>query len=87
MVQGDLQKSEALFDEAITLAKEKNLGYLENKVQEQKIAFEEQLATWQQLIARNASVSERIEFSKVEQYIKNAQSLVLGKMESTTPDN
>ncbi|MFX1517561.1 MAG: tetratricopeptide repeat protein [Promethearchaeota archaeon] len=75
-VEGNLQQAQQYLNQARMTAEEKNMHLLVEKVDSVQKNFETEFEKWRDLIQRNTSIQERIEYARVEEYLKEAQKLV-----------
>ncbi|MFX0094402.1 MAG: hypothetical protein ACFFBD_21880, partial [Candidatus Hodarchaeota archaeon] len=75
-IDGDLQLALKYLDQARLTAEEKKLNLLRHKVDAEQKLFEVEFEKWQDLIQRNASLQERLEHARIEDYLKEVQKLV-----------
>ncbi|MFX0066458.1 MAG: tetratricopeptide repeat protein [Candidatus Hermodarchaeota archaeon] len=62
----DFQRGQRLLDQAQLLAEEKGLQRLAIKISSEQDQFQVQLAQWEQLLARQAPLKERLELAQLE---------------------
>jgi len=74
LIEGNIAKAGKLLDEALTITKEKKLKFSQHKVIEEKKELEANLDTWNSMVEQNASMYERINQSKLQNYLKKAQA-------------
>lgn len=75
MIEGELPQALTFIDQAKTAATEKNVTPLMDKVEAEQQRLEADLEKWSELSLRNASLQERLQQAKLEQYIEKAQEL------------
>ncbi|MHA2364388.1 MAG: tetratricopeptide repeat protein [Candidatus Hodarchaeales archaeon] len=75
LIEGDIHKAINLLDQADSLSDEKGLIKLKNTVSKEIINLENQLDQWKSLVKRNAPMYERINQSRLYDYIKEAQKM------------
>lgn len=75
MVEGDLEEASSLLEKAHTLANEKKLGNLLTKVEHEQAVLQEELEKWEELSRRNASIRERVEQARLDDYLIGAMKL------------
>lgn len=85
IIEGNFQDALELIDQAKNLAEEKNLSSFVEKVSSEKQRFEEDYEKWLGLIQSNSSIQKRLEYSQLEQYIKEAQKS-MGLLKWSHPD-
>lgn len=85
IIEGNFQDALELFDQAKNLAEEKNLSSFVEKVSSEKQRFEEVYEKWLGLIQSNSSIQKRLEYSRLEQYIKEARKS-MGLLKWSHPD-
>ncbi|MFX1512507.1 MAG: tetratricopeptide repeat protein [Promethearchaeota archaeon] len=73
IIEGNLQTATDLLTQAETIATKQELHFLIEKVSTEKQQLEEEFEKWEQLIERNAPFQERLEYARMEEYIKEAQ--------------
>lgn len=73
LLNGDIETSETRLDQALKIAKEKQIQYLIKKVEQEQSSLLADLKKWQLLISQNASLVEKLQFSGIENYIKTAK--------------
>ena len=66
----DLGSAEELLEQAFLLAEEKGLKKLTVKIFSEKTEFEKQVAQWEQLIARDAPLNERLNLIQLENLLE-----------------
>ncbi|MFX1517324.1 MAG: tetratricopeptide repeat protein [Promethearchaeota archaeon] len=74
-IEGDLQKAFNHLEEAQQITEEKKLANLNQRVQKEQEILKQELDSWRDLFERNASLQERLEQAKVEEYIIEAKRL------------
>lgn len=77
MVEGKFKESEALLDEAVGFAKEKNLTTLLKELNEVRSDLSAEVERMQVLLQSNSDLATRLKKSKILEYIKNAQESVV----------
>jgi len=70
LIDLDLSTAEDLLEQALLLAEEKGLKKLAVKIFSEKNSFEDQIKQWQHLIARNASLDERLNLIRLESLLE-----------------
>ncbi|MFW9777578.1 MAG: hypothetical protein ACFFE8_01910, partial [Candidatus Heimdallarchaeota archaeon] len=75
LVEGDAQDAFQLLTQAAEVADKKGLGHLLDEVKGEQDRLEKELSQWKELSDRNAPLQERIAFSEVEAYLKEAIKL------------
>ncbi|MFQ5979406.1 MAG: tetratricopeptide repeat protein [Candidatus Heimdallarchaeota archaeon] len=75
MVEGNLEAASNLLEKAHMLASEKKLGNLLTKVEHERTILQEELDKWEELSRRNASIKERVEQARLEDYLTTAMKL------------
>ncbi|MFX0115044.1 MAG: tetratricopeptide repeat protein [Candidatus Hodarchaeota archaeon] len=76
LIEGNIEAAAEFLDQAREIAASHYLGYLINRIEQDQDALNQQIEQWQELIARNASIQERLEQAQLEKYIDEAQKLV-----------
>ena len=66
-------KGTNLTERLLTITQEKKLKFLQHKVMQEKQELEANLDMWNSMVEQNASMYERINQSKLQDYIKKAQ--------------
>ncbi|MFV2015354.1 MAG: hypothetical protein ACC656_08000, partial [Candidatus Heimdallarchaeota archaeon] len=79
LINCELEKGENSFDKAISLAKEKKLIILLKQAELQKQLFIDQIGEWQKLIDRNSLFTDRIELTKIDDYLRDLQKIIIDK--------
>ncbi len=69
LVELDLEQSHQLLQDAQTIAEEKGLNNLILKIVHEKFAIKDQINRWERLIEKEASLTERLELTKLEDLI------------------
>lgn len=69
LLELDLERSQQLLQEALTIAEEKGLNNLILKITHEKFAIKDQMNKWESLIEKDASLTERLELTKLEDLI------------------
>ncbi len=72
-IGGEFNKSEELVEEAISIAKEKNLGALLREVEIVQEGMRSEIERMQHLLNKNADFTERLKHSNLMNYLKKAQ--------------
>lgn len=75
MVDGDLTAAVQFLDKAGTIAEDKRLGLLTEKVSTERQLLDEQFEKWQQLIQSNAPYQARLEQARLADYFTDALKL------------
>ncbi|MHA2313828.1 MAG: tetratricopeptide repeat protein [Candidatus Hermodarchaeia archaeon] len=75
-IEGELQQALKYYDQAKHTATEKNLDLLDQKIAEEKRAFEAEFEKWQELNQRNASLQERLNMAHLDDYIQDMLKVV-----------
>lgn len=70
LLELDIPKAQKLLIQASTLAEEKGLQTLALKIVEEQTTLDTQIHKWEDFIKRKASMSEIIEFIRIENYIE-----------------
>ncbi|MFW9780373.1 MAG: tetratricopeptide repeat protein [Candidatus Heimdallarchaeota archaeon] len=76
LISGDLPRALKYLDQARITAAEKNLGTLIEKVDLEKKKLEEELVKWEELLSQNATLQERLQQARVEDYLIEARKMV-----------
>ncbi|MFX0116735.1 MAG: carbon-nitrogen hydrolase family protein, partial [Candidatus Hodarchaeota archaeon] len=90
LVEGDLGKVNERLAEAQQIAEKKGLGNLLQQVKQEQAQAKAELDKWHGLIARNASIEERIDQSALVTYIKDAVHMIdagLGEVRQLTEES
>ena len=74
LIEGEINQAGEILDDAFKITQEKNLIFLQNKVELEKQELESNLVTWNSLVEQNASMYDRINQSKLQNYLKKAQA-------------
>ena len=74
LIEGEITKAGEILDKALIITKEKQLIFLQSMVIQEKQELEANLDTWNNLVEQNASMYERINQSKFQNYLKKAQA-------------
>ena len=77
LLEGDLTAGAHYLEQAEQTTKDKGLGRLSLKVQEERLIFENQYDIWQDLIQSNASFQKRLEQVHFEEYLQDVKKMVL----------
>ncbi|PWI48057.1 hypothetical protein CEE45_08515 [Candidatus Heimdallarchaeota archaeon B3_Heim] len=72
LINGDFTLSDNLLQDALVLAVEKNLTFLQSRINNEQEKLQNELTKWIELIDKNSSLKERIEQSQIETYLKEA---------------
>lgn len=73
VIEGDLQKAFKHLEEAQMITEENKLNQLNQRVQKNQEILKKELDNWRELFERNASLQERLERAKLEEYIIEAK--------------
>jgi tetratricopeptide (TPR) repeat protein len=76
LLEGSLQETQKLFDQAMITAEERKLGLLIEKINVQRKEFETKFNQWQDLINSNATLQERLKQSKILDYIRRCKIMI-----------
>ncbi len=76
IIEGDLQQAQEYLDQSMRITGEKKMGLMAQRVKNEQKLLETELSKWQELIRRNAPLEERLEQSKLEEYVKEARKVV-----------
>ncbi len=76
VIEGDLPGSYKYYEQAREIATDNLLTQLLRNVDEDQRMFEAEFSKWENLIQRNVSIQQRIEQSRIEEYIIEAQKMV-----------
>jgi hypothetical protein len=76
IIDGNLEQTIRFMDQARTTAFEKNLTLLMEKIEVEKENFEGELNKWQTLLSQNPSLQERLEYARVQEYLKDVQKMI-----------
>lgn len=76
LINGDFDKAEALYNQAETTCEEKELKILGDRIQAKKSDFELDLKKMQNLLAKNATLQERLKQASVAEYLQEALDMV-----------
>ncbi|MFQ5980978.1 MAG: ABC transporter substrate-binding protein [Candidatus Heimdallarchaeota archaeon] len=72
LLEGNISKADKLLARAATVAKENYLSRLAEKVAEEQFAMEKEYEQWERLITEAAPIRERLEYSRLQNYIASA---------------
>ncbi|MFX0123450.1 MAG: tetratricopeptide repeat protein [Candidatus Hodarchaeota archaeon] len=75
LIKGDLQNASRILDTAKVITMEKGLKFLTDQVDSEQNILKSEITKWQELLARNASLQERIASAEIETYLKEAIEL------------
>ncbi|MFX0113454.1 MAG: tetratricopeptide repeat protein [Candidatus Hodarchaeota archaeon] len=90
LVEGDLEIANERLAEAQLIAEKKGLGNLLQQVNQEQAQAKAELDKWHRLIAKNASIEERIDQSALVAYIKDAVHMIdagLGEVRQLTEES
>lgn len=76
LIQSDYQGAILFLDQAEFTSYEKGLIGLEMQVKMEKVALESETERWRQLAVKNASLKEKIEQSRIFEYLKDIRRVV-----------
>ena len=85
LIDGDAQGAHQLLEQAKTNAKERGLNQLQMKIIKEQEILQTELEKWSELIEKNASLKERLDQARIEDYLKSAQEIV--RLRGPTPLN
>ncbi len=85
LIEGNLSKVMQLLAQAKTIAEENELEFLHRRINIEENLLKNQLKTWENLIKKNAPLSERLAQAQVEEYIVEAKKMVNLSYQSSTP--
>ncbi len=72
-IDGEVQQALQYLDQANRTAEERNLGALNRIIQKEQQIHEKEFEKWQELIQRNASLNERLNQARIEDYLREAR--------------
>ena len=75
VIKGDLQHASQILDTAKGITLEKGFKFLTGQVESEQNILKSEITKWQDLLARNASLQERIASAEIESYLKEAIEL------------
>ena len=76
-VEGKFEMAEAILEEALIIAKEKNQNFLFEEIMELKAQMIIEFQEIKELMDNNASLNQRVEKSNMMEYLKKAQMMAL----------
>jgi tetratricopeptide (TPR) repeat protein len=76
LLEGNLSLATQLLEQALRTAEEKGLILLQENVKKEQTILESQIEEWQSLVERNASMYERINQARLQEYLNEAQKMV-----------
>lgn len=76
LIEGDFDEAESLYQRAEAICEEKNLKTLGEQVTAKKTEFDLDIKHMQNLLARNASLQERLKQAHIEDYLNEALHIV-----------
>lgn len=77
LVEGNIEYSNSILTQALSIANEKGLDFLSLKVKKQQDQLFNQLEEWKALLVQNSSIQERFEILDLKKYISTAINDVL----------
>ncbi|MFX0114723.1 MAG: hypothetical protein ACFFB3_09250, partial [Candidatus Hodarchaeota archaeon] len=72
LLEGNIAKADKLLKQAAVTANEKRLSKFAEKVTQEQFAMEKEYEEWEQLIADAAPIRDRLEYSRLQNYIASA---------------
>lgn len=73
LIQGKIQQSSELLEEADEIALSNNIHYYTNKIENEKKKLEEDLNNWQKLIDDGATIKQKLDLISYQEYIETAK--------------
>lgn len=75
IITGDLKQALKFLDQATISAEEKGIKLLVNRLEDERKTLEDEYEKWVEIVERNAPVQERLEHSRIVDYLKETSRL------------
>lgn len=75
LINTNFTKADKIFEDASTLAEKHGYDLLKNKAELERKQLQEDIVSWQTLLSKGASIKERIDKSKIRDYLDNILSI------------
>ncbi|MHA2251016.1 MAG: tetratricopeptide repeat protein [Candidatus Kariarchaeaceae archaeon] len=75
-INNNFEDADGILDNALKLAERINIPHIIQKIKEEKNGMQESISLYQDALMKNRSLSEKINESRLMEYIKNAKNLV-----------
>ncbi len=76
LLKGQIGKAIEILDQAYIIAEQRELNRLKNQVSLERKILNSEIEKWTELVNRNAHMYERIQQSKITEYLKEAQKIL-----------
>ncbi|MHA1945579.1 MAG: tetratricopeptide repeat protein [Candidatus Hodarchaeales archaeon] len=79
LVEGNAELSDNLITKALSIAEKRGLELVASKLKNQQKEVLHQLEEWKELLVRNSSLQQKIEFLNLKEFITEAKKVILEK--------
>ncbi|MFX0114534.1 MAG: ABC transporter substrate-binding protein [Candidatus Hodarchaeota archaeon] len=76
LLRGDVTQADNLLEQAFVIAKGGQLPKLTEKVAQEQSSLQKEVVQWEKLVAEAASLRERLEYARLQDYIANAVRVI-----------
>lgn len=87
LLQGDLDYTEELLDNAQLMAEEKNLSFLVEKINFRKNIFQRDYDDWEKISGIKMSIRDKLKFKKVANFLESSQKILFDPFTSSVTEH